>query len=234
MLNFFGKGSAFADDNTCAYFVDDADMVLIDFSLEAFPKFRRLEFSGVKTIYILVTHTHGDHISGIGTLIHYAYYILKLPVIVVAPSKDIMDHLGYLFDKIEGCHKDAYSILFSDMLYRSWFLSSILTEHSDVLKGDCFGYGLLIDKCLTVYTGDTKTLAPFMSFLKTADMKQKRLYTEISAYKSDVHLFIDDHLNTLIDPQRQGIDIFLMHLDNEKIVREIIKDTDLKIVETIL
>ena len=27
MLNFFGKGSAFADDNTCAYFVDDADMI---------------------------------------------------------------------------------------------------------------------------------------------------------------------------------------------------------------
>ena len=95
MLNFFGKGSAFADDNTCAYFVDDNDMVLIDFSLEAFPKFRRLEFSGVKTIYILVTHTHGDHISGIGTLIHYAYYILKLPVVVVAPSKYIDFNLKY-------------------------------------------------------------------------------------------------------------------------------------------
>ena len=74
MLNFFGKGSAFADDNTCAYFVDDNDMVLIDFSLEAFPKLRRLDFSGIKTIYVLVTHTHGDHISGIGTLIHYAYF----------------------------------------------------------------------------------------------------------------------------------------------------------------
>ena len=119
MLNFFGKGSAFADDNTCAYFLDDNDMVLIDFSLEAFPKFRRLEFSGVKTIYILVTHTHGDHISGIGTLIHYAYYILKLPVVVASPSKSITDNLKYLFDRIEGCHKDAYSIVFSDMLYRS-------------------------------------------------------------------------------------------------------------------
>ena len=74
VLNFFGKGSAFADDNTCAYFVDDNDMVLIDFSLEAFPKLRRLDFSGIKTIYVLVTHTHGDHISGIGTLIHYAYF----------------------------------------------------------------------------------------------------------------------------------------------------------------
>ena len=154
-------------------------------------------------------------------------------MIVVAPSKDIMDYLGYLFDKIEGCHKDAYSILFSDMLYRSWFLSSILTEHSDVLKGNCFGYGLLIDKCLTVYTGDTKTLAPFMSFLKTADMKQKRLYTEISAYKTEVHLFIDDHLNTLLDLHRQGIDVYLMHLDNEAVIREKIKNTALRIVETI-
>ena len=233
MLNFFGKGSAFADDNTCAYFVDDNDMVLIDFSLEAFPKFRRLDFSGVKTIYILVTHTHGDHISGIGTLIHYAYYILKLPVVVVAPSEDITKHLKYLFDRIEGCHKDAYSIVSPAMINRSWFISPILTKHSDVLEGNCFGYGLLINNCLTVYTGDTKTLDPFITFLKTADTTKKRLYTEISAYKSDVHLFIDDNLNTLLDLQRQGIDIYLMHLDNEEIIREKIKNTDLRIVHTI-
>ena len=75
MLKFFGKGSAFADDNTCAYFKDGKDMILIDFSLEAFPKFRKIDFDGIETIYILITHTHGDHISGIGTLIHYAYFI---------------------------------------------------------------------------------------------------------------------------------------------------------------
>ena len=233
MLNFFGKGSAFADDNTCAYFVDDADMVLIDFSLEAFPKFRRLDFSGIKTIYVLVTHTHGDHISGIGTLIHYAYYILKLPVVVVAPSEDITEHLKYLFDKIEGCHKNAYSIVSPEKLNKRWFLSPILTKHSDVLEGNCFGYGLLIDNCLTVYTGDTKTLDPFIAFLKTAATTKKRLYTEIAAYKSDVHLFIDDNLNTLLDLHRQGIDVYLMHLDNEDVIREKIKNTALRIVETI-
>ena len=233
MLNFFGKGSAFADDNTCAYFVDDNDMVLIDFSLEAFPKLRRLDLSGISTIYVLVTHTHGDHISGIGTLIHYAYYILKRPVIVVAPSKVIADHLEYLFDKIEGCHMDAYSIVSPEKLNKSWFLAPILTKHSDVLEGNCFGYGLQIDNCLTVYTGDTKTLDPFIAFLKKADTTQKRLYTEISAYKSDVHLFIDDNLNTLLDLNRQGIDVYLMHLDNEDVIREKIQNTDLKIVETI-
>ena len=109
----------------------------------------------------------------------------------------------------------------------------ILTKHSDVLEGNCFGYELLIDNCLTVYTGDTKTLDPFIAFLKTADTTQKRLYTEISAYKSDVHLFIDDNLNTLLDLQRQGIEVYLMHLDNEEIIREKIRNTDLKIVETI-
>ena len=92
---------------------------------------------------------------------------------------------------------------------------------------------VLADNCLTVYTGDTKTPDPFMVFLKNSDTKLKFLYTEISVYKSDVHLFIDDNLNTLIDLQRQGIDVYLMHLDNEVIIREKIKDTDLRIVETI-
>ena len=118
-------------------------------------------------------------------------------------------------------------------LNKSWFLSPILTKHSDVLEGNCFGYGLLIDNRLTIYTGDTKTLDPFIAFLKTADTTKKRLYTEISAYKSDVHLFIDDNLNTLLDLQRQGIDVYLMHLDNEEIIRKKIRNTDLKIVETI-
>ena len=118
-------------------------------------------------------------------------------------------------------------------LNKSWFLSPILTKHSDVLEGNCFGYRLLIDNCLTIYTGDTKTLDPFIAFLKTADTTKKRLYTEISAYKSDVHLFIDDNLNTLRDLHRQGIEVYLMHLDNEEIIRKKIKNTDLKIVKTI-
>lgn len=233
VLNFFGKGAAFADDNTCAYFVDDNDMVLIDFSLEAFPKFRRLDFADIKTIYVLVTHTHGDHISGIGTLIHYAYYVLRLPVIVITPSNDISDSLHYLFDKIEGCHKNAYSIVSANNLNMSWFISPIPTKHADTLDENCFGYGLLIEKCLIVYTGDTKTLDPFIIFIKSTDIPKKRLYTEISAYKSDVHLFIDDNLDTLIDLQQNGTEVYLMHLDDEEVTRDKIRKTNLKIVETI-
>ncbi len=232
MLKFFGKGSAFADDNTCAYFKDGKDMILIDFSLEAFPKFRKIDFDGIETIYILITHTHGDPISGIGTLIHYAYFILKLPVIIVSPTPKIMEHMTYLFDKLEGCHKDAYSIVLTENFHKHWFIDAIPTIHAETHTGNCFGYGLLVKNNLVVYTGDTNTLEPFITFLKSQNIDYKYLYTEISAYNKDVHLYIEDNLNVLIELQKQGINVYLMHLDDEQKISSIIKGTDLKIVDT--
>ena len=63
--------------------------------------------------------------------------------------------------------------------------------------------------------------------------ENRLLFIIDEAHKSDVHLFIDDDLNTLLDLNRQGIDVYLMHLDNEDVICEKIKNTDLKIVETI-
>ena len=233
MLKFFGKGSAFADDNTCAYFIDNRDMVLIDFSLEAFPKFRRLDFTDIDTIYILVTHTHGDHISGIGTLIHYAFHYLNIPVIVAAPSDTIIYNMKFLLDKIEGCRKEAYSVISTNKLNKYWFRASIPTTHTSTHKDNCFGYALLVDKTLTVYTGDTNKLEPFVSFLVFTSAARKCMYTEICANDSNVHLQIDKFLDDLIELQRQGTEVYLMHLDNEKVIREMIQDTGIKIVEPI-
>lgn len=233
MLQFFGKGSAFSDDNTCAYFVHQQDMVIIDFSQAAFPKFRRLDFSAIQTIYILVTHTHGDHISGIGTLIHYAYHVLHLPVIVAAPTPKMIECLKVLFDKIEGCHPCAYTVIYTDQLHKDWFIAAIPTEHTDTHAGNCFGYGLWEDNVLTVYTGDTNTLKNFITFLTNMPASRKRLYTEISYYNKKVHLHINDHLPELLRCQQQGVEVFLMHLDNEALIREAIKGTSLRIVDTI-
>ena len=232
MLKFFGKGSAFADDNTCAYFKDGKDMILIDFSLEAFPKFRKIDFDGTETIYILITHTHGDHISGIGTLIHYAYFILKLPVIIVSPTPEIMEHMTYLLDKMEGCHNGAYSIVLTENFHKHWFIDAIPTTHSETHAGNCFGYGLLVRNNLVVYTGDTNTLEPFIAFLKQKNTSCKYLYTEISAYNTGVHLYIEDNLDILLALQEQGVNIYVMHLDDEQKITSMIKGTDLKIVDT--
>ena len=157
---------------------------------------------------------------------------MKLPVIIVSPTPKIMEHMTYLFDKLEGCHKDAYSIVLTENFHKHWFIDAIPTTHSETHAGNCFGYGLLVRNNLVVYTGDTNTLEPFIAFLKQKNTSCKYLYTEISAYNTGVHLYIEDNLDILLALQEQGVNIYLMHLDDEQKITSMIKGTDLKIVDT--
>ena len=45
MLRFFGRGSAFADDHNCAYFVSGGDLVLLDCPMTALPSIKRKNLS---------------------------------------------------------------------------------------------------------------------------------------------------------------------------------------------
>lgn len=230
MLKFFGNGSAFADTNTCAYFIQNHDMIIIDFSQSAFPKFRNLDFSDISKIYILVTHTHGDHISGIGTLIHYAYFILKIPVTVVAPCSNVADELKELLNRIEGCIPDGYKVILPYEVNQNWFTAAIPTEHSEQHIKKCFGYALSINSSAVIYTGDTKILSPYLPYLHG---NNTYLYTEISAHNSGVHLYINDFFDTLNELCQNGIKVYLMHIDDKSAIEQKIKGTALKIVDTI-
>ena len=69
-------------------------------------------------------------------------------------------------------------------------------------------------------------------FLKQKNTSCKYLYTEISAYNTGVHLYIEDNLDILLALQEQGVNIYVMHLDDEQKITSMIKGTDLKIVDT--
>ena len=69
MLQFFGRGSAFADQHNAAFFREQGDLILLDCPGTAFQKVKRFDWSNVFNVYVLITHTHGDHIGGLGTLI---------------------------------------------------------------------------------------------------------------------------------------------------------------------
>lgn len=232
MLKFFGNGSAFADTNTCAFFTMNSELVIIDFSMSAFPVFRDLDFTDIDSITVLVTHTHSDHISGLGPMIYYAYYILKLPRVTVAvPNRTIADNLSFLLCKLEGCNSDAFEIITTELLNRPWFIAAIPTIHSASLSGNCYGYALEIDYSLVIYTGDTHTLLPYLKLLQDDKHSDKYLYTEISAYNTPAHLFIDDNLEQLIRLSNSGVHVNLMHIDNDALIRENIQGTELRIVE---
>ena len=225
MLIFLGRGSAFTNAHNCAYFVNNNDLILLDCPASAFENIKKLHLENFRHIYILVTHTHGDHIGGIGTMLQYAYFVLQEPLTVVAPSKAVLEDLSLLLYQIEGCEKNWFHLIMADNLEKSWLICAIPTQHAEPLKNKCFGYALCVNHHKIIYTGDTATLMPYLPYLQQGAI----LYTECSVFQSNVHLYLPDILPTLIAFTEQDIQVYLMHLDDEKQISGMIETTKIQL-----
>lgn len=226
MLKFLGRGSAFADEHNCAYFVNNGELVLVDCPATAFQRVKKMdELINASKIYILVTHTHGDHSGGIGTMLQYVWFALKRKITVVAPSEDVKNDLLLLLLHIEGCEREWFDIFTTNEIKTEWLVAPIPTDHVKTLEGKCFGYHLRIKGHNVIYTGDTATLAPFVPFLETGDY----LYTETAFYESNVHLAISKFIDEFIKLTEKGINVYLMHMDVEEEIIKWIQYTDIKL-----
>lgn len=230
LLKFFGRGSGFSDENTSAYFTKNNTMIIIDCPVITFQKVKHIDLTNIQKFYVLITHTHGDHIGGLGLFVQYAFFTLKKPVTIVAPSKAVKDDISTLLT-IEG-NKDFWYELISveDITDMSWFGSSILTKHSPQLDGKCFGYHLIVDNINVVYTGDTSTLEPFLPYLTD----NSELYVDTSVHYGMIHLKLEDALDDFITLNKNGVKVYLMHLDDVSTAQKIVSNyLDINIVETI-
>ncbi len=232
MLQFFGRGSAFKDDQNSAFFTDGDDIILLDCPMSSFHKLIRMnieeltESRNVRIIFVLVTHTHADHVSGIATLIQYAYYVWHVPVVLAAPSQEVKEDLRFLIGRLEGCDMAAFHLTTADML-KLWVKDVIPTTHVPGLAGRCFGYHLGIDDKTIIYTGDTNTLEPFKQYIK--EDLNTYLYVEASVAKSPVHICLSEELDYLKSLTDKGVHVYLMHLDNEDKAAEMINGTALQL-----
>ncbi len=224
-LTFLGRGSGFSDDNTSAYFItDEHEMVIIDCGFTAFRILKKMELlRTVSNLYVLITHTHGDHVGGLSLFVQYVYYVLKKTLTIIAPSKEVAEDLEILMS-IEGCDDGAYEIVTSDkMQEHEWFKQSIKTWHAPKLFDKCFGYQLSVNGRNVVYTGDTSTLVPFTKYLRPGSI----LYVDMSVHYGKVHLKLDEiTLAELITITKAGIKVFLMHLDDVDAAKAIVARYD--------
>ena len=229
-LKFFGRGAGFSDEHTSAYFFADKEMVIIDCPVSTFQKMKHIDLTDCEKIYILVTHTHGDHVGGLGLFVQYAFFVLKKPVTIVAPSKAVADDISTILT-IEGNELSWCKLVtISDVTDKTWFGDCILTKHSPQLEGKCFGYHLLIDDTNVVYTGDTSTLEPFMSYLTDESL----LYVDTSVYYGMIHLKLEDALKDFLALNKNGVKVYLMHLDDITAAKKIVANyLGIEVVETV-
>lgn len=230
-LKFLGRGSGFADDHTSAYFfTENKEMVIIDCPVSTFQKVKHIDLTDCEKFYVLVTHTHGDHVGGLGLFVQYSFFALKKPVTIVAPSKAVADDISTILT-IEGNELSWCELVtVSDVTDKSWFSNCILTKHSPQLEGKCFGYRLVIDDINVVYTGDTSTLEPFMQYLSNGSV----LYVDTSVYYGMIHLKLEDALDDFLTLNKKGVKVYLMHLDDVETAEKMVADyPHIQVVETV-
>ena len=229
MLTFLGRGSGFTPVHNSAYFTDGTKLILIDCPMSSFSRITQIGKEGftqeveIDSIYVIVTHTHGDHISGIPMLIHFCKYVWMIPITVAAPTDEVKEDLRFYLDRLDGCTPGSYTLIKTDTL--DWVRSVIPVEHTPELSGRCFGYEIDTKDGIVIYTGDTNSLEPFKPYLDRVDA----IYTEISLHRSAVHLYIEDQIDYLNSLARRGMLVFLMHLDDDDRTMERIRGTELKL-----
>ena len=87
--------------------MEDNELVLIDCPATSYQKVKKMNWERYDNIYILVTHTHGDHSGGVGTMLQYVWFAsyMKKKVTIVAPSAEVKEDLLLLLMRISLRHR---------------------------------------------------------------------------------------------------------------------------------
>ncbi|MBR1984596.1 MAG: MBL fold metallo-hydrolase [Clostridia bacterium] len=216
-LEFIGIGCSYALDlgGNCAYLKENEKLLLIDCCESATKKLvDKKAFEGVKEIIIAITHTHADHISGLGTLIWYCNFLLNIKPKIVRNSSSFENTLKSILT-LSGVSKKHYEFIDAKTTEVGGVKIQMMpTTHSPKLE--CYGVMFSDDFGLYYYTGDTND---FENIKKLAlDKNVKKIYTEASNESYGVHIAYKD-LKTIKRDK-----LVLMHFEDIKLLETAKKD----------
>ena len=204
ILNFIGTESGFGNNNNSAYIEIDNEFILIDCEFTVFKQLKeKIDFKKYNKINVIITHLHNDHCGSLSQLILYLWFIYGKKTNIITKCKNIKTYL-----EITGTPSESYEIKDGNEN-----LKFIKTEHVDYL--DAYGFELKINNRKIVYTGDTKTIEPFLPYIDECS----ELYIDVSKY-GGAHLKIDDVSDILNGISNKGIYVNLMHIDDWEYIKK--------------
>ena len=226
MLKFIGTGSAFNTSlgNNNAYIKNGENLLLTDCGSSTFAKIQeRSLLDGIKSVFVLMTHTHPDHVGSLGDLIFYGYYAMgemgKPNVTVIAPEdlyiEDVLNSIGvkretYGYVKL----KQGNPIFFSSF---SMMINPLKVKHVEELN--CYGYVFTYREFNIYYSGDCYEISEVV-----LDMLNRGIFdffyqdTCKADYDGNVHLSLR-RLTEMVKPEYRKR-VFCMHLDNGFNIKE--------------
>ena len=209
-LQFIGIGGAYALGlgGNCAFLKEGKTLLLFDCCEDATIKLKNAgAFEGTTNIVIALTHTHADHVAGIGTLIWYCNFILNIKPQIITNSPAFKKHLSTLLSCLGVQAKFFDFIKPTQAKVGNIKIEMMPTNHTAIL--DCFGIMLTDQNGKYYYTGDTKDF-DFVKAL-TQDPTVKKIYCEASWDTYDAHIKYD--LLKTIKCEK----LTLMHFEDEKL-----------------
>ncbi len=219
MLNFVSTGSAFNVDlgNNSAYLKSGNTLILFDCGSTIFNSLVKKGLLGnVQTIFIVVTHTHPDHVGSLGDLILYNRHFVfaRIEIIYKRPEiiETILTAMGVKPDYYQfqsPVSDNQYSIINQDFGLN---LTAYEVKHSPSV----FSYGYVVKNkdgsdCF-YYSGDASEIpgAVMQAFQQgTIDF----IYQDISSFdvENNPHLSFNQLVQLI--PIELRSRIYCMHLD---------------------
>jgi ribonuclease BN (tRNA processing enzyme) len=224
MLNFIGTGSAFNTQlgNTSAFIKKQDSLLLIDSGGTVFHRLQELNiFKKLKKTYIVITHTHPDHVGSLGEVIFYSYYILGHKPTVFFPNRELIRN----FLTSIGVSQEMYLLESSNKVgFVDENLGEISMEFLPVSHVETIpAYGFVMRQVEGVfyYSGDSNSIEnDIMTRLKSGEID--RLYQDTCGldYKGNNHMSLRK-LKEIIHPDLRN-KVYCMHLDQHIDQKEVV------------